>query len=319
MTAAAEAYEASHVKRRRRTSAELHEVDQAIVEAISQDAPVTLRGVYYRVVSMGVVEKTEQGYQLVGRQLIKLRRCGAVPYSAITDGTRLMRKPASWTDLDEMLDDAQASYRRALWHDQDVEVIVLSEKDAISGVIYPVTSKWDVELGIVRGYSSLTFTHSIAETVRDNSIDGKDTVIYQLGDHDPSGLDAWRSFQEQVLDLSHAGYETSGRLPGFFDLLAQLTGAGTVHFERLAVTEAQIIGLNLPTRPTKQSDTRAKGFIGGSVEVDAIPASVLRDLVENAIVQHIDQEKLRLTRIAEQSERDVLTRIKTGGSPDGQP
>ncbi len=38
-----------------------------------------------------------------------------------------------------MLDDAAASYRRALWHGQDVEVMVLSEKDAISGVVYPVT------------------------------------------------------------------------------------------------------------------------------------------------------------------------------------
>ena len=29
------------------------------------DAPVTLRGVYYRVVSAGAVEKTEDGYRLV--------------------------------------------------------------------------------------------------------------------------------------------------------------------------------------------------------------------------------------------------------------
>ena len=46
--------------------------------------------------------------------------------------------------------------------------------------------------------------------------------------------------------------------------------AGVV-FERLAVTPDQIHELGLPTRPTKASDSRAKGFDGGSVEVDATP------------------------------------------------
>lgn len=46
--------------------------------------------------------------------------------------------------------DAAASYRRALWHDQDTEPVVFTEKDAISGVLYPVTSDWDVPLGVLR-------------------------------------------------------------------------------------------------------------------------------------------------------------------------
>ena len=36
-----------------------------------------------------------------------------------------------------MLDAASRSYRRALWDDQDDAVIILSEKDAISGVVAP--------------------------------------------------------------------------------------------------------------------------------------------------------------------------------------
>jgi hypothetical protein len=67
-------------------------VDDAIVTAVATEHPVTLRGVYYRVVSAGGVEKTELGYRLVGRQLLKLRRSGEVPYGWITDGTRLIRK-----------------------------------------------------------------------------------------------------------------------------------------------------------------------------------------------------------------------------------
>lgn len=281
-------YGPSTVKRQRRTNGELETLDAAIITAVQTESPVTLRGVFYRVVSAGAVEKSEAGYRVIGRQLIKLRRAGLVPYSAITDGTRLLRKPASWTDLDEMLHTAAASYRRSLWDDQDVEVIVLSEKDAITGSVYPVTAEWDVELGITRGYSSETFTHSIAETVRYNDQRGKTTFVYQLGDHDPSGVDAWRDFASKVR--------------GFVPWAA-------VEFQRIAVTPEQIVELDLPTRPTKGTDTRASGFVGESVEVDAIPASMLRSIVRAAIEQHIDPDALRLTQVVEQSEREVLTSL----------
>ena len=142
----------SPIKTRDRwTKNQLDELDQAIVSAVEIEHPVSLRGVYYRVVSAGAIDKTEKGYRRVGHQLTKLRAARAIPYSWITDGTRLMRKPETWSDLDRMLDSAAASYRRALWDDQAVEVIVLSEKDAISGAIWPVTSRWDVELGVTRG------------------------------------------------------------------------------------------------------------------------------------------------------------------------
>lgn len=279
-------YRASPVKRRRRTRAELAEVDEAIVAAVQMEHPVTLRGVYYRVVSAGAVEKTEAGYDLVGRQLLKLRRSGAVPYAWITDGTRWIRYLQTWNNLDAMLDNAAASYRRALWRDQAVDVFVFTEKDAISGVVMPVVDRWDVPLGVMRGYSSETFAHSFAETVKRTTWP---SYVYQLGDHDPSGLDAWREFQDKV----------RGFAPD-----------ADVRFERLAVTPEQISLFDLPTRPTKASDTRSATFRGESVEVDAIPPTTLRVLVEDAITQHIDREALRLTRIAEQSERTLLYAMK---------
>jgi len=290
---AATAYGARPVKRARRTNDQLSALDQAIYSACVTENPVTLRGVFYRVVSAGAVEKSEAGYRVVGRQLLKLRRAGDVPYEWITDGTRLIQKPDSWTDLDQMLDDAAVSYRRALWRDQDVEVIVLSEKDAISGVVYPVTARWDVELGITRGYSSETFVHSIAQTINYNDRTGKRTYLYQLGDHDPSGVDAWRDFQDKI---HHFAPDAD------------------VRFQRLAVTPEQIQQHQLPTRPTKGSDTRSAGFAGQSVEVDALPASVLRQIVADAIEQHIDSSALRLTQSVEASERAILTDMVSGRS-----
>lgn len=281
-------YGASTAKRRR-TNAELADVDDAIVAAVAADAPVTLRGVYYRVVSAGAVEKTEDGYRLVGRELLKLRRDRRVSYADITDGTRWITKPQTWTRLDAMLEDAAASYRRSLWRDQQVDVQFFTEKDAISGVVLPVTERWDVPLGVARGYASESFAWSCAQSVCAAS---GAVYVYQLGDHDPSGVDAWRDFTAKVTRFAAERYTDV---------------EDWLHFERLAVTEQQIQEWQLPTRPTKRTDTRAAGFRGESVEVDAIPAALLRALVDDAITQHIDPEALRLTQTAEQSEREILT------------
>src|SRR5690349_17463553 len=100
------AYGSSTVTRRRRSGAELADLDDAIVAAIAEDQPVTLRGTFYRAVSREAVEKTELGYRAVGRRLLALRRGGQVPYSAITDGTRWITKPTTHSDLETMLADA---------------------------------------------------------------------------------------------------------------------------------------------------------------------------------------------------------------------
>jgi hypothetical protein len=281
-------------RRRRRTDLQLEVIDEAIVAAVEEDHPVTLRGVYYRVVSAGAVDKTENGYRLVGRELIKLRRSGVIPYTRITDGTRWITKPTTWSSIDEMLDDAASSYRRALWHDTADEVMIFTEKDAISGVILPITSRWDVPLGVLRGYSSESFAHSVAESIiYSNSRRDGSTYVYQLGDHDPSGVDAWRDFTSKV----------SAFIARRDDIV------DWVHFERLAVTEDQVLDLELPTRPTKKADTRTRNFDGGSVEVDAIPARILRTIVEDAILAHVDEHHLAVTRAAERSERDTFTAL----------
>lgn len=269
---------------------QLDAIDAAILTAVAADKPVTLRGVYYRVVSAGAVDKTEKAYSLVGRQVLKLRRAGALPYSSITDGTRYVRKPKTHHDLDSMLEDAAASYRRALWDDQAVDVHIFSEKDAIVGVIDRITASWDVPLGVLRGFASESFAWRVGDSVADTAWP---VYMYQLGDHDPSGVEAWRDFERKVRGFAPK---------------ADLT------FERLAVTPEQIVEWDLPTRPTKKSDTRSAAFVGESVEVDAIPAERLRTLVDAAITQHIDKDQYRLTKSVERSEREILTNIVGGGS-----
>jgi len=280
-------YGSSTVKRSRRTRDELAALDATILEVLADEHPATLRGTFYRVMSAGAVEKSEAGYRAVGRQVLNLRRTGDLPYTWITDGTRYVIKPTTWSNLDQMLADAKASYRRQLWHDQATNVQIFTEKDALVGVIDGVTADWDVPLGVLRGYSSESFAWEVSESLSTT----KRTMMYQLGDHDPSGVDAWRNFAEKV----------TGFAP-----------QADVRFERLAVLPEQIEQWGLPTRPTKRTDTRAAGFDGDSVEVDAIPPSRLRTIVYEAITQHINTERLALTEAIEASERDVLTAMVGG-------
>ena len=67
---------------------------------------------------------------------------------------------------------------------------------------------------------------------------------------------------------------------------------------------------NLPTRPTKASDTRAKNFGSAiSVELDAIEPNQLRALVQEAIERHLPPEQFEKLKAAEESERDIITRL----------
>ncbi len=283
-------YGSSTVRRSRRTNAELDALDETIIAIVTAEAPISLRGVYYRCVAAGAVDKTEVAYRAVGRELLKLRRSGRVPYRSITDGTRWITKPTTWGSIDAMLANAAISYRRALWHDQDADVHVYTEKDAISGVILPVTQTWDVPLGVLRGFCGESFAASVGDEIRAS---GRTTFVYQLGDHDPSGVSAWEDFQRKV---------------------HRFAGSTPVHFERLAVTPDQITEFSLPTRPTKSTDTRSAKFHGESVEVDAMPTAVLRRLVEDAITRHIDSGALELTRLVEDQERAGLEALARGCS-----
>ena len=160
---AATTYGTSPIKRPRRTKTQMRGLADIIIETLTAEHPATVCGVFYRVISTGALPKTEESYRKVQREVLKLRRAGQIPYSWITDGTRLRLKERSWTRIDQMLEEAAVSYRRALWTDQPVYVEVWSEKDAITGTVYPITDDWDVPLLVARGFSSETFLHTSAE------------------------------------------------------------------------------------------------------------------------------------------------------------
>lgn len=216
----------------------------------------------------------------------------AVAATCLTTGSltapRYRVKPTTYNTVDDLLDIMASSYRRALWDDQYVHMEIWVEKDAITSVISSVTAEWDVPILVARGFASETFLYA---TAQDIISDDKPAVIYQLGDHDPSGVAAWEHTQRRLQEFAP---ETE------------------FVFERLAVTPEQIEQFALPMRPTKKSN-HTKGFTGDSVEVDAVPSTDLRAIVREAIEQRIDVDALRSTRMVEVSERAGLEALATAG------
>jgi hypothetical protein len=269
--------------RRRRSHEEMERLRRELLAIVSTHQPLTVRSSFYQASVAGLIAKEEREYKNVIVRLLKeLRLSGAMPFSWITDATRWMRAPQTFDSLEDALFTTARTYRRSVWHDQPTYIEVWCEKNAVAGVLSDVTMVYDVPLMAAVGFSSLTFLHSSAEQIADR---GKPTYVYYFGDHDPSGVTIDRQIEKRLREFApHA----------------------EIHFERIAVTPEQIERWNLPTRPTKKTDSRSKGFVGESVELDAIPAGALRALARGAIEQHISPSVLQTLQVVEDSERRIL-------------
>jgi hypothetical protein len=276
------------IKRARRTRAELEGLDQALAVIVEEIEPATVRQVFYQAVVRGMVPKDEsKGYKLVQRRLVKLRETGEVPYGWITDNVRIVHGHNRYDDPDDYARVAAEFYRRDYWADSPVNVEVWLEKDALAGVLVPVVvEQCGLDLHVTRGYASVSYLQSAADFIRR---DGRPTHVYLLTDFDPSGLGIADTVATELVRRS---------------------SPVEVRVERLAVDRRQIDHWNLPTRPTKTSDSRAGAFVRehgtGSVELDAIPPGALRDIVREAVERHLDPDRLRVMRLAEEQERDLL-------------
>ncbi len=255
------------------------------VSLLIEEKPCTLRGLFYRVVSAGVLPSTDkEHYQRLGRVMTALREAGLVPFSWLVDNVRSTDKPSSWSGLTDFAEDARHFYRLSYWERLPEYVHVIAEKDAIAGVLSPVCREFDVALSPIRGYVSLSFAHEIATTW--NRI-AKPITVYYAGDFDPSGFDLERDIREKLQRYCKRSFR----------------------WVRLGVNECDFADFNLIELAPKTTDRRASSFIrdrgNRCAEVDAIPATELRRRVRESIMQHIpsgEWERLQQTENIERKQ-----------------
>jgi len=285
-------YRACPIKRPRRTRDDITAIKEAIKEVLKNDHPQTVRQVFYQLVTRNVVDKTEKDYQqVVIRLLTDMRLSGAVPFSWIIDSSRTTHETQTFDSIADAVADTARFYRRSALRESPVYIEIWVEKEALAGILYDAASDYDVPVIVSKGMPSLTQLHGSFQNIYRAAEAGKESFIYQFGDHDPTG-----ALIPQVIE---------SRMHWF----CERADCQMPTVERYALTEEQIEEYRLPTRPTKRDgNSHAANFDGDSVELDALPSRVLRELVFDCIEGHISASDVAVLREAEESERELLKR-----------
>jgi hypothetical protein len=241
-------------------------IDRA-VEILDEQNPMTVRQLFYQLVSRGVIENNTGSYQSVSRVMTKARNDGRCSFDWIVDRSRPEYTPQVWDDAAGYAETVKRSYRKDYWTTQPTYCEIWVEKDAIIGSIEDLTNELGVKVRVGRGFVSTTKAHEIA---RRFSQVKKDIVIYYLGDHDPSGVSMER--------------ELTNRIRAY--------GSPPFTLKRLAIFAGDIRKFKLPPLRVKMSDSRAEGFLAKysnrCVELDALPPNELRRRIREAVEELLD-------------------------------
>lgn len=275
----------SHIKRQRRTKEERDTLLQTAITILEEDKPMTVRQVYYQLVSLQLIDNNRSQYQAVSNLLVEARKAGLVPWEWVEDRLRRPREISMWDDLSGFIQTVRGSYRRDVWNTQHHYIEVWLEKDALSGIFEGVLRPYGITLNVGRGYDGWDSIHNAAERY---SYFDEATILY-FGDFDPSGEDMVRSLAERL---------------GFFGCSPDIV--------KCALTLDDIRRYNLPPDFTKKTDSRRAAFVDRwgdvSVELDALPRAVLQTRIVDEIEQRIDLQTLQETK---KTETEEIGRLNT--------
>jgi hypothetical protein len=264
-----------------------HEKTITLVETarsiLTAHHPMTVRQVYYRLVSSQVIKNDRVQYQAVSNALVWARQEGFIPWEWIEDRLRRPRTVSMWDDLVDFGETLIPAYRRNVWASQSCYFEVWLEKDALSGIFEDVLEPYGVTLNVGRGYDGWDSIHNASERFGNGE---KGTILY-FGDFDPSGEDMVRSLVERLR---------------FFRCEPEIV--------KCALTLGDVNRYNLPPDFTKATDTRQRGFVEKygdiAVELDALPVDVLVQRIKGEVESRMDLNALEETKRVEETERARL-------------
>jgi len=256
---------------------------QRAAEVLAEHNPMTVRQVYYQLVSRQVIENSRSAYQSVSKALVAARREELIPWEWIEDRLRKPHHVAMWQGPQAFVQAVQQAYRRYVWDTQHYLLELWLEKDALAGIFLDALEPYGVTLNVGRGFDGWSSIKEAANRFGS----GKDVVVLYFGDFDPSGEDMVRSLGERLNDL--------GSRPEII---------------KVALTRRDIDDHGLPPDFTKSTDTRSAAFVAKhgdiSVELDALPLQVLRDRIVREVEKRMDLKALTKVRAREERERAAI-------------
>lgn len=257
----------------RSESLNLLDMCNGIIDAYqAQNLRLTLRQLYYQMVSRNIIPNTQRSYKNLGKLVSQGRLAGVIDWDAIEDRLRIPHRVPEWASPADVLDAAISGYSLRRWASQPRHVELWCEKDALAGVITPLAELYHITLMVNRGNSSQSAMKQGAERLLDAWADNKEITILYIGDLDPSGEDMVRDVEDRLRLLSRDDPQ--------FEVV------------KLAITPDQIAQYNPPPNPVKMSDSRAAKFVEkhgySSYEADALPPDILSATISESMALLID-------------------------------
>lgn len=237
-----------------------------IIQEYRDVLPLTLRQIYYVLVSREAIEKTEHDYKALTETMNKARRGGYVDWQAIRDDGFTEVVPQFYADVDDLWETFQHvadNFRVDRQQRQDRRLQVWCEAAGMVPQLERVAEPYGISVTSSGGFDSTTTKHYVGRQIAG---EGSLTVLH-LGDHDPSGVHLFSSLAEDVGAFTKAY-------------------GGSVEFIRLAVTPEQVEEYSLPTAPPKKTDKRS--FAGLTTQCEALDPRTLAQIVEDAITNRFD-------------------------------
>lgn len=199
-------------------------------------------------------------------------------------------------------------------YQQPLLVEVWSEKSGDDAVLGAIATRYGINYVPGIGFQSVTNIRRMFRRIRNV---GKPTRVLYLSDFDPAGMgmpvQVGRHTQFAFWQLEQMAWEED---------------VANVKLEALALTEQQVVELQLPRKPIKEADRRKVGwedrFGEGAVEIDALEARqpgslgrLVRERVEAlqdaTLRQRVREAGEEAESILQESTREVVERHREEG------
>jgi len=249
--------------------------------------PLTIRQIFYRLVGVYGYEKTEKGYSRLCEYMTRARRAEMVPWEAIRDDGTTRMDGDGFTDMKHFLRSVIYSakqYTRNKQKRQPTRILILVEAAGMVPQIVKAVGIYGLSVISSSGFDSLTMKYELAQDIMG---DHRPTVVFHIGDLDPSGVCIFDSIQADV--EAFVGNEQE------------------LQFKRIALTPEQVALYDLPTAPPKTTDKRGEGM-RKTCQAEALPPDTLAMIVKEAVMQYYAMAVFDEDLQAEQQERALLVK-----------
>ena len=255
---------------------------------LSMNLPITIRQLYYQLVSRGVIVNGK--YNTLDAYLTQLRKTGILDWQLFEDRNRYFHKIDTIepkTDIKDLISAYIANLELPpidKWHNQPFYIELWYEKDALSSYFQYIADKWHILCFANRGYNSFTMNKETQN--RFAKYKNKHIVVLYCGDYDPHGFGIYENLKK-VLNIK---------------------------IERIALSQEQIKQYNLIEMPElKGSDKIKNDFTGKygdkAYELDALPTKELMRLLDSSIAKYFNPDLYDSYSIDKENQA-ILEKIK---------